>query len=191
MHGLINRSVECFISDTYGGKVWRQVAKAAGLGFERFESMLDYDDALIYAVLDAATVQLSKSREDLLEDLGTYLVTNSQTQALRRLLRFGGDTFIEFLHSLDDLHDRAKLAMPELELPELYLKGTNDGGDLRLHCTGKPQGFRYVLFGLLRAMADDYGALVLLECQGADVISITLVQEDFADGREFNLAGSN
>lgn len=197
MHGLINRSLECFLTDTYGREVWQDVVKAADLGFDKFESMFEYDDALTYAVLDAAEVQLSKSRKGLLEDLGTYLVSNPEVQSLRRLLRFGGENFIEFLHSLDDLHERAKLAVPELELPELQLKGTYESGDLQLHCTGQPQGFCHVMIGLIRAMADDYGALVILEYQGAaetaaevaGVISIELVQADFADGREFSLAG--
>ena len=47
------------------------------------------------------------------------------------------------------------------------------------------------VLGILRAMADDYGALVLLEHQGrdreSDVISIRLVDVSFAEGRVFQL----
>ncbi len=58
----------------------------------------------------------------LLEDLGTYLVSHPNVQGLRRLLRFGGAGFIDFLHSLDELHDRARLAVPDLDLPQLELR---------------------------------------------------------------------
>lgn len=195
MHGLINRSLECFLSDTYGSKLWSDVANAAGLGFENFESMLEYDDALTYAVLDTAAACLCKTRDTILEDLGTYLVSDSRVESLRRLLRFGGVTFVEFLHSLDDLHDRAKLAVPELELPKLTLQGYRATGGFTLHCAGPHKGFGRVLMGLLRAMADDYGALVFLEDQGGgdgyEEISIVLVETSFADGRVFDLAGSN
>ena len=192
MHGLVNRSLERFLSDTYGNDVWLDVVRAAGLGFEKFESMLEYDDVLTYAVLDAAADRLLKTRETLLEDLGTYLVSNPNVQALRRLLRFGGVTFVEFLHSLDDLHDRAKLAVPELELPKLRLLGSCETGEFKLVCKGRHAGFGRVMTGLLRAMADDYGALVLLENlgerNGAEEISIVLVESSYADGRDFNLA---
>lgn len=193
MHGLINRSLERFLSDTYGNDVWLDVVKGAGLGFENFESMFEYDDVLTYAVLDAAAVRLSKTRETMLEDLGTYLVSSPKIESLRRLLRFGGVTFVEFLHSLDDLHERAKLAVPELELPKLYLLGYGDTGSFKLICNGPHEGFGRVMIGLLRAMADDYGALVLLEDLGgsgeAEEVSIVLVESSFADGRDFSLAG--
>ncbi|HBQ36105.1 MAG TPA: heme NO-binding protein [Rhodobacteraceae bacterium] len=192
MHGLINRSLEGFIRDTYGKNTWKDVAKAADLGFDSFESMLEYDDALTYAVLDAAAALLVKPRETLLEDMGTYLVSNPKVEALRRLLRFGGVTYIEFLHSLEDLHERAKLAVPELHLPQLHLSGQPQTGDLKLVCAGGYVGFGHVLLGLLRAMADDYGALVLLDGidkgNGSGEISIQLVEASFADGRDFSLA---
>jgi hypothetical protein len=45
--------------------------------------------------------------------------------------------------------------------------------------------------GVLRAMADDYGALVILSNEahqsGAEVISITLIESAFAEGRHFDL----
>lgn len=47
------------------------------------------------------------------------------------------------------------------------------------------------MIGVLRAMADDYGALVMLEhngkSDGRDVITITLVETSFAEGRSFDL----
>lgn len=189
MHGLINRSLECFISDTYGEPVWLGITKTANLGFDGFESMLQYDDALTYAVLDAAAEKLGKSSETLLDDLGTYLVSNPRLEALRRLLRFGGETFVDFLHSLDDLHDRAKLAVPELELPVLRLHGGDDNGAFLLTCKSPYAGFSNVIIGLLRAMADDYGALAFLqEGDREDEISIQIVEASFADGRDFSLS---
>jgi len=193
MHGLINRSLECFLSDTYGNDVWHDVVNGANLGIDKFESMLEYDDSLTYAVLDAAADRLSKSQATLLEDLGTYLVSHPRVESLRRLLRFGGGSFIEFLHSLDDLQDRAKLALPELKLPRLTLIDCENAGQYKLSCRGPYKGFGRVMLGLLRAMADDYGALVVLEDQESDQgnedISITLVESEFSDGRAFSLAG--
>jgi hypothetical protein len=47
--------------------------------------------------------------------------------------------------------------------------------------------------GLLRAMADDYGALVVIDhagpAPGGERVSIQLLDHQFATGRRFTLAG--
>jgi hypothetical protein len=191
MHGLVNRSIQCFLRDTYGEDLWLGVARDAGLGFDSFETMLTYDDSLTGAVIDAAARRLDRPRETVMEDLGTYLVSHPDLERVRRLLRFGGVGFVDFLHSLDDLPGRARLALPDLELPRLALE---DEGDDRytLRCSSSVTGAGHVVVGLLRAMADDYGALVLLdhsaEGPNSDVVSIHLLEQQFAAGRRFELA---
>ncbi|WP_299349971.1 heme NO-binding domain-containing protein [uncultured Shimia sp.] len=86
MHGLINRAVQCFIRDSYGRERWIEIATLAELGFSDFEAMLHYDDALTWDVLDAAALSLGVPRETVLEDIGTYLVSHPNVEALRRLL---------------------------------------------------------------------------------------------------------
>jgi hypothetical protein len=76
MHGLINRSIQCFLRDTYGPAIWRQVTHAAGLGFDSFEPLLTYDAALTEGVIETAAQILRRPRETVLEDLGTYLVSH-------------------------------------------------------------------------------------------------------------------
>ena len=191
MHGLINRSLQCFLRDSYGPSVWALIARDADLGFDSFEAMLTYDAVLTDAIIDAAARQLDRPRETVLEDLGTYLVSHPNVEALRRLLRFGGLTFVDFLHSLEDLPGRGRMAVPDLDLPHLAL--VNDGGDqFSLACRAPVQGGGHVMLGLLRAMADDYGALVVLEHQGvaggAEIISIHILEQSFAAGRHFDLA---
>lgn len=191
MHVLMNRSIECFIRDTYGATAWRDIAAAAGLEFDRFEALMTYDDALIYKVIDAAAAQLSKPGEELLEDLGPYLVSHPNLEGIRRLLRFGGENFVEFLYSLDDLPDRARLAVSDLTLPVLDLRD-HSPGTLTLRCAGDYPGFGYVMVGVLRAMADDYGDLAVLEHLGRngdeEMISIQLMETSFTQGRAFDLS---
>ena len=73
MHGLINRSIQCFLRDTYGPAIWRCVVDVAGLGFDSFEPLLTYDAAMTDAVIDAAARVLRRPRETVLEDLGTLV----------------------------------------------------------------------------------------------------------------------
>ena len=193
MHGLINRAIQRFVANCYGEETWHAVAYRADLGFTDFEAMLCYPEDLTGRVIDAACAVLDKPRDDLLEDIGTYLVSHPQSERVRRLLRFGGVTFVDFLFSLDDLPERARLAVSDLVLPVLDL--TEQGpGHFSLSCHADQDGFGRVLLGVLRAMADDYGALVFMELEnhapGHDVIAITLFEAAYAEGRSFHLGGA-
>jgi Haem-NO-binding len=190
MHGLINRALQTFVCQTYGKERWLRVTEAAELGFTEFEAMLFYEESQTFRVLEALCADLGRPQSEVLEDLGTYLVSDPSVEALRRLLRFGGVTYVEFLHSLDDLPDRARLAVDDLILPSLEVH-EEVPGRFSLSCGPGVPGFGWVMMGVLRTMADDYGALVFLEYEGKrdqnEVICITLIETSFAAGRSFEL----
>ena len=194
MHGLVNHAVQCFLRDAYGAEAWRAVSRAAGVGPEGFEPMLDYDDHVTHDLLLAAARHLAKAPEALLEDLGTYLVSHDSQRSVRRLLRFSGATFSDFLHALDDRPRRGKLSMPYLDLPELELR-EDPPGCFRLFVLARQPAWGYVMLGLLRAMADDFGALVVIDIapstSSVTVIEISLHDGAFAAGRSFSLAGAD
>lgn len=193
MHGLVNKLIQCFVEDTYDADTWESVVREGQVGVRNFEAMLTYEDALTDQVLKAAGQILGKSREAVLEDIGAYIVTHDSMSTVRRLLRFGGHTFEEFLYSLDDLPDRVKLAIPDLEVPQMSLRDYTRHQH-SLTATWRKSGFGSVLMGLLRALADDYGVLVLLDMArtedgdfAREVIKIELLELDFAEGRSFSL----
>ncbi len=190
MHGLINRAIQSFVCATYGHACWLRATEVAELGFSEFEAMLIYDRELSMNVLDALCTDLNRSRADLLEDMGTYLVSHPNMEGLRRLLRFGGVSYVEFLHSLDDLSDRVRLAVSDLQLPALELQ-EHSPAQYELLCHPGLPGYSSVMVGILRAMADDYGALVILSHEGrkeqVDSISVTLIESAFSEGRQFDL----
>jgi hypothetical protein len=150
-----------------------------------------YKRAQTIAVVKAAARVLDRPPESLLEDLGTALVSRSSTDPVRRLMRFGGVTFVDFLHSLEELRGRGRMAVPELDLPDLQL---DEAGPqiYRLTCATNMPGAAHVLMGLLRAMADDYGALVLLDYEGrgdqGEAILVHLLDQNHAVARRFDLA---
>lgn len=190
MHGLINRSLQCFLRDTYGQPAWDAVVREARLDFDSFEAMLTYEDGLTDRVINAAAEVLHRPRETLLEDMGHYLVSHDTQISLRRLLRFSGVNFADFVNSLEELPERGRLALPNLDVPDILLVDHGDGR-FRMSCSAPLAGTGHILVGLLRAMADDYGALVLLEhlgldC-GAEVIAIQIADQAFSAARPFNL----
>ncbi|MBC7155980.1 MAG: heme NO-binding domain-containing protein [Rhodobacteraceae bacterium] len=191
MHGMINRSIQNFLRGTFGDEVWARVAATAGVDAAGFEAMLSYPDAQTWAVLDAAAGLLGRRRESLLEDLGTFLVSDPGHERLRRLLRFGGSRFPDFVHSLVELQGRGWLAVPDLDLPEIDVR-EHAPGNFTLRCRSVHRDFGHVLVGVLRAMADDYGALAVIELaaagNGTAAIAVELLDLDFAEGRRFDLA---
>lgn len=190
MHGLINRAIERFVVDSYGEANWQAAVQRADVGFTEFEAMWTYDENITPRVLAAVCDVLDRSYEELLEDIGTYLVSHPNASALRRLLRFGGVTFLEFLHSLEDLPDRARLAVSDLQLPRIELHELSKE-QYALKCYSDFYGWGFLFMGVLRALADDYGALAFLDHQGAEngceTVAISLLETEFAVGREFEL----
>lgn len=194
MHGLVNQAIERFACETYDEGFWNDVCRRAGLGPCAFEAMQVYDGAITERVLQALAQALGKGLDEVLEDIGTFLVSARSSGAIRRLLRFSGTDFVDFLYSLDDLPARVQLAVPDLVLPQLEL---HEHAAHRYSLTvrnadGRDNRYGHAMMGLLRAMADDYGALVVLEHKGAkgneEIIAITLLETAFAEGRNFDLA---
>lgn len=190
MYGLINKAIEIFVTDTHGAARWQAVMAQADLGVTQFEAMLPYDAHVTDAVLQAMSVVLGRSSAHMLEDLGTFLVASPSLPAFRRLLRFGGVDYVDFLHSLEDMPDRVRLAIGDLHLPALDLI-EQGGGLYHLHCHSGLQGYGHVMLGVVRAMADDYGVLAVLDLDthssGRDNITVQVVQDAFSTGNAFKL----
>lgn len=192
LHGLIFWCFEGFVRFTYGGACWRAVMQDMDLGFDSFGPVFRYDTKLADCLVAHVARQLGKSPDALLEDFGTFLVTDPRVERVRRLLRFSGADYTDFLHSLEDLRGRAQLAVPELDLPILELDEAAPD-EFHVTCRHGVAGVAHVLLGMLRALADDYGALVYLEHlgrQGQDErLSIRLLKMQHSEGRAFDLAG--
>jgi hypothetical protein len=191
MHGVVNKAIESFVRDTYTSAVWEDVSSAARLGAASFESMMAYDRDTTDRVIDAAVARIGKPRDALLEDLGIYLVSHPRYEALRRLLRFAGVTFEDFVLSMDELPGRARLALPDLDVVPIRLH-TLGPGRYELCCGPGWPGFGHVLAGGLRAMADDYGALVTMSllsetADGHSCLELTLHETHHSRGRSFDL----
>lgn len=187
MDALLLRSLQSYVIDTLGLESWKRVCNAADAKVETFEPMLRYDPGMADRIAQVAADVLGRSVDAIWEDVGIYLVTNPEREGVRRLLRFGGTGFADFLHSLEELPGRARLAMPHLDLPEVTL---HEAGPDRfeLRCRSDIGGLQRVLVGLLTAMADDYGTLCLI-APGTDALtSITVLDSRHASGRRFDLA---
>lgn len=162
MHGMINRGLQSFVHDYYGAEKWEETCVAANLPFYSFETLVHYGDDVTRRLLETLSVVLDRAKEDILEDFGTYIVTDERLSGIRRLLRFDGETYVDFLMSLEDFSARLMIVVPFLQVPKLTLDQRPDNV-YAVHYEYALPGYGAVLLGLLRAMADDYGALVTIE----------------------------
>lgn len=197
MHGLICKAVEGFVTDQHGLGTWAEIRLAARLEFEHFESLRVYDQVLAERVFNAAAASLRRDRNALFEDVGAWICTHPPLDMVRRLIRFTGRTFVDLLYALDEVHDRASMAVPGLELPRFRLEREGEG-EFEIHSRWRIAGGAAVLMGVLRAMADDYGALALIEAAEARLVEgdwqervhIRVVDQEFQAPREFMLGGA-
>ncbi len=187
MDALLLRSLQSYVLDTFGVASWHEVCREAGQTAMTFEPMLRYEAGLADRVADSAARVLGRPVDAIWEDVGTHLVTHPDREGMRRLLRFGGQHFTDFLHSLEELPGRARLALPDLDTPEVSLDEV--GPDrFELRCRSHLRATQRVLAGLVTAMADDYGALCLIEVGSGDCTTISVLDSRHARARAFDLA---
>lgn len=188
MHGLILWTFEFFVRLTYGHQVWSGALTKLDLNLKTVEPLFHYDDQIGLSILYELASELECDRQSLLEDFGTFLVTDSRVERVRRLLRFGGVDYTDFLHSLEDLQGRARLAVPDLDLPKIQVDERRPHR-FEISCENAPKGAPYVLLGVLRALADDFGSLVFLEVTAETTDSVIIMADllecQHAEGREF------
>lgn len=193
MHGLVGRALESFLEDEHGPEVRRAALERAALPPDGFRSTRTYPAGAVPLLLQAASARIGLPPRTLLVDLGIWLVSKPRNEALRRLVRFGGEDFTGFLHSLEDLPARGRLAVPGLDLPRIAMLDRNPIYEIT---TEAPEcGAGWVTSGVLRGMADDYGVLALVEHRGLmrrgglcmERITVEVADDDHAAGRSFDL----
>lgn len=182
MHGLINRSIERFIRESYGEEAWGDIVVRIGLAAGRFEGFRRYSDPLTLRLIAAGAERLAKPEAELLEDFGAWL---ARTEPIRRLLRFSGADFADFILTLEELPGRVRMIVPDLEMPRIHVAATAPDRFRVTTSRGLPE-WRSVLAGILRAMSDDYGALALIVDEGA-AISVDVSDQSFFEARDFDL----
>ncbi len=181
MYGMVNHGIEQLVTEAYGPEVWRDVCAAAGTSDASFEPMLSYDDAVTYRLVGAIAERVGIAPEEVLESFGRYWIGYTQHTAIGRLLKFGGDSFLDCLASLDEMHGRIRLAMPDLRPPLFEIESTAEDR-YRLHYRSPREGLAPMAIGLLYGLAADFGTRIAVEhaerrADGAawDVFEITML----------------
>lgn len=183
MYGLVNNGVRKLIVDAHGEEVWRAICEKADVREEEFENLTAYDDAATYALVDAVSDVLALPPHKVLEIFGQYWVGFSKSTAIGKLIDQGGETLIDRIRGLDEMHERIQMTMPHLNPPSFEFEEMPDGNH-RLRYISSREGLAPMVAGLLQGMADECGvaievALSESRSEGAehDVFNIRIVSE--------------
>ncbi|MFI0397005.1 heme NO-binding protein [Paracoccus jiaweipingae] len=176
MISFLSRSVEAFLRHTYG----RTFAEGTGAAPDR--QAIDGDAmGFVLPLLQAAGAQLHKPVEELTEDWAAWLARH---EAVRRLLRFSGAEFRDFIAALGELPGRVRMVLPANAPPRVRVVPQGEGPQ-QLVVEGADI-WAHFLAGMVRAMADDYGSLALVSVEGSTVM-VDVSLDRFVSGRGFDL----
>jgi len=167
MHGLINRGFQNYVTQIFGAPLWGEICRDIDLAEGGFETMLRYPTQLSEAMIDSLLHRVTHTRDVLLEDFGTFLISQHASPAVRELLQLGAPDYQRFLWGLPDLRDRVQIALPDFELPNFDLTPLGSGR-YHLDFQFRYAGYAPVFLGVLRAMADYYQTLTTVELIPSD-----------------------
>src|SRR5690606_23678002 len=154
----------------YGAPCWRAVAGRIGLEEDGFQPFRRYPFAVTRQLTAAVGAILDKPEAEVIEDVGAWL---ARVESVRRLLRFSGSDFSDFVLSLEELPGRIRMVLPDLEAPEIAV-AVHGPQAYRITLAGDDWLWRALIAGMLRAMSDDYGALALIvDEDGAILVDVS------------------
>ncbi len=100
-----------------GDAAWDALSEKVGLEWNDFSAMESYPDSLTYELVGAAAEMLDTPAEDILKAFGRHWVLYTARSGYGEMMDTWGDNLVEFLDSLNSLHARLRLAMPQLQPP--------------------------------------------------------------------------
>lgn len=115
-------------------------------------------DSITATLVDEASKVLKKPSGELVEDLGGWL---TRREPIRRLLRFSGRDFSEFVEMLGDFPNRVVMIIPSLKAPRIVVT-MRSAQHYEVVVDSDTDIWPVLLAGILRGMADDYGALAVI-----------------------------
>lgn len=162
MYGLVNKAVEGLVLDRFGEATWSRILQRAGMDDEGFVSMENYDDAVTYRLVEAASAELGLSAAQVLDAFGEYWTRYTAQEGYGDMLRAHGGTMRACLKHLDAMHDRIGRSYPGMKPPSFRCVDL-PGGDAELHYVSERAGLAPMVLGLVRGLGVVFDETVSVE----------------------------
>ncbi|MEO1662176.1 MAG: heme NO-binding domain-containing protein [Pseudomonadota bacterium] len=162
MYGMVNEGIRTFIEDNFGAEAWRSICDDAEIEMTQFDRLGSYDDSVTYSLVGAVAKHTKLTPEKVLNVFGEYWVDYAGQSGLGNLLKLSGNSFVERVKNLDDMHERILMTMPNLKPPSFELEEVEkDTFDLYYY-SDRP-GLGAMVIGLLHGLADQTGDKITVE----------------------------
>jgi hypothetical protein len=155
MQGVIYKSIEDLVVSAHGQEKWAAILREAGVDEPAFVGMARYPDELAGRIIGAASKILGATPEDIMRAFGRYWTTHTAPHYYGDMLAFAGDSLVEVLRNLDQMHARIALIFPGYSPPSFQVEELGEDR-FRLHYHSKRQGLLPVVEGMLAGLGDRF-----------------------------------
>jgi hypothetical protein len=158
----VNRAIEEMICSQFSAETWLSISHLAGVDRAHFLSMDQYPDEVTYRLVGAASQVLHLDADHILEGFGRFWTKYTAQEGYGDLLHMAGDSFLECLKNLDNLHTRVGMSYPHLRPPSFYCSDQTDTS-IRLHYLSERSGLAPMVVGLLYGLAEVFQTKIQVE----------------------------
>lgn len=152
MYGMVHEALGQMVTRRANAEEWRRVCERAGVRSPTFISLSAYPDATTLALVTESAAALRLGVDELLVEFGRFWIEFALGTAYGPLLRDAGRTLRETLESLDAIHSRVGLALPDLKPPSFRVVSAPEG--LVLHYYSTRSGLVPFVIGLVHALGE-------------------------------------
>jgi len=156
MQGVIYKSIEDMVVAGHGAETWNAILKKAGVDDPAFVGMARYPDELAGRIVGAASAVLGAAPEDIMRAFGRHWTTHTAPTYYGDLMAFAGNSFVEVVKNLDQMHARISLIFPNYKPPSFKVEELGKG-QLRLHYSSERAGLGPVVEGMMVGLGDRFG----------------------------------
>lgn len=151
MYGLVNAAFRELIISRHGLGKWEDIRRKLDIEADEFARMEPYPDELTYQMVKCGAEATGVPDRELLTTFGEFWVTYTDRE-YRALFEFAGDSLVDFLLGLDELHVRVGRNFPKLKPPSFRFD-TLDRSTLRMHYLTERNGLCPFVSGLLKGLS--------------------------------------
>jgi guanylate cyclase soluble subunit beta len=159
MYGLIHTALREMVLEHHGEQTWEAIVIESGVPTNSFLTMRSYDDETTLALIGAASKILALPLDRSLEAFGEYWISSFAPKEYGRLLDHTGDSPIEFLQNLDDLHDRISTSFTNF-MPPSFRVDIMDANTAVVRYSSNREGLTPFVIGILEGLGKRFGTSI-------------------------------
>lgn len=181
-HGLLDLWLCKFLLDQYGDD-------HSFDGLENRDCMVSWpiNRSDVREGIDRVSKATGKTLEEIIYDAGLWI---TRQESIRRLLRFCGRDFEEFLQSVQELPGRVNLIYSSEILLDLRLSVERKDDNYIIHVSNTGAMIAHLVGGVIQGMADDYGTLAVVDVD-CKRIEINVASLTYQRKKSFRLSGAS